>query len=51
MYVYKKICNRMFKIIVYGNIITDKEKILERWEEYIGELYGDENRDHEFILQ
>ena len=34
----------------YGNIITDKEKILERWEEYIVELYGDENRDDEFVF-
>ena len=26
--------------LMYGNIITDKDKILERWEDYIGELYG-----------
>ena len=34
----------------YGNLIIDKDKVLERWEEYIGELYGDENRDDEFVL-
>ena len=32
-----------------GNILLDKEDIMKRWEEYIKDLYGDENRDRETI--
>ena len=28
-----------------GNIIMEKEKILSRWYEYIGELYNDDRGD------
>lgn len=28
-----------------GNVITDKDKILKRWEEYIGELYNSERNE------
>ena len=27
-----------------GDIIMEKDKILSRWSEYIGELYNDDNR-------
>ena len=26
----------------HGNILTEREEVLERWREYVGELYGDE---------
>ncbi|GFO03062.1 hypothetical protein PoB_002956700 [Plakobranchus ocellatus] len=29
-----------------GDIIMEKEKILERWEEYISELFEDQRKDH-----
>ncbi|GFN90607.1 RNA-directed DNA polymerase from mobile element jockey-like [Plakobranchus ocellatus] len=32
-----------------GNIITDKEKILERWAEYIRELFKDNRKDHNIM--
>ena len=32
-----------------GRIFLDKEDIMKRWEEYINDLYGDENRDRETI--
>ena len=34
-----------------GHIITGKEKILERWEEYIKELYGDNERNEHFRIR
>ena len=30
-----------------GSIIMDKEKILERWAEYIGELSEDNRKEHD----
>ena len=32
-----------------GNIIMDKEKILERWAEYIGELFEDNRKEHDVM--
>ncbi|GFO24946.1 endonuclease-reverse transcriptase [Plakobranchus ocellatus] len=32
-----------------GDIIIDKEKILERWEEYIRELFKDDRKDHNIM--
>ena len=32
-----------------GRILLDKDDIMKRWEEYIKDLYGDENRDRETI--
>ena len=29
-----------------GSIVMDKEKILERWAEYIGELFEDNGKEH-----
>ena len=34
-----------------GYIITEKEKILERWEEYIKELYGNNERNERFRIR
>ena len=34
-----------------GNIIMEKEKILERWAEYISELYHDEGGDKPPIMK
>src|SRR5688572_9013417 len=38
--------NRMVQMIKskQGNCITDKEEVLERWVEYVEELYSDKNR-------
>ena len=33
------------------NIITEKERIFERWEEYISELYHDERGDKPPIMK
>ena len=32
-----------------GSIIMDKEKILERWAEYIGELFEDNRKEHDVL--
>ena len=32
-----------------GSIIMDKEKILERWAEYIGELFEDNRKEHDVM--
>ena len=32
-----------------GSIIMDKEKILERWAEYIGELFEDNRKEHDMM--
>ena len=32
-----------------GRILIDKDDIMKRWEEYIKDLYGDENKDRETI--
>ena len=34
-----------------GYIIMKKDKILERWEEYIKELYGDNGRNEHFRIR
>ncbi|GFS02384.1 RNA-directed DNA polymerase from mobile element jockey-like [Elysia marginata] len=32
-----------------GDIIMGKEKLLERWAEYIGELFDDDRKDHDVM--
>ncbi|GFO32139.1 RNA-directed DNA polymerase from mobile element jockey-like [Plakobranchus ocellatus] len=35
--------------VINGDIIIDKEKILERWAEYIRELFKDDRKDHNIM--
>ena len=34
-----------------GDVIMEKEKILERWEEYIKDLYGDNERNEHYRIR
>ena len=34
---------------VNGDLLTDRDEVLKRWQEYVGELYSDDERGYKVI--